>query len=66
MVREYTLEQRRFLVKRKLAGATLAVIQQVCHEEEGSQVPKGHGWHFRGQACLVEVDVHWTMSQVTH
>ena len=28
MVREYTLEQRRFLVKRRLAGATLAVIQQ--------------------------------------
>ena len=28
MVREYTLEQRRFLVKRRLAGATLAVIQE--------------------------------------
>ena len=28
MVREYTLEQRKFLVKRRLEGATLAVIQQ--------------------------------------
>ena len=28
MVREYTLDQRKFLVKRRMAGATLAVIQQ--------------------------------------
>ena len=28
MVREYTMEQQIFLVQRKLAGATLAVIQQ--------------------------------------
>lgn len=28
MVREYTVDQRKFLVKRRVAGATLAVIQQ--------------------------------------
>ena len=24
----------------------------LCHEEEGSQVPEGYGWHFWGQAGL--------------